>query len=123
MRFLAGAVIAALLAGAALGADALKIYISADVEGIGGVNAWDLQAEAKGREYEKFGRLMTLEVNAAVEGAFDAGATEVIVSDSMWTRRRLMQTVCGRSPGLRHQPGEPVPRRVSDCMRPRGSAG
>jgi D-amino peptidase len=65
----------------ALSAD-LKVYISADMEGIGGVSTWDVQAEAKGREYEKFRRLMTLEVNAAVESAFDAGATEVLVSDS-----------------------------------------
>ena len=42
----------------------LKVYISA------------------GAEYPKYRRLMTLEVNAAVEGAFLAGATEVLVSDS-----------------------------------------
>ena len=60
----------------------LKVYISADMEGIGGVSTWSVQASAKGREYEQFRRLMTLEVNAAVAGAFDAGATEVLVSDS-----------------------------------------
>jgi D-amino peptidase len=59
-----------------------KVYISADMEGIGGVSTWSVQAGTKGREYEKFRRLMTLEVNAAVEGAFDAGASEVLVSDS-----------------------------------------
>ena len=60
----------------------LKVYISADMEGIGGVSTWEVQASAKGREYEQFRRLMTLEVNAAIAGAFDAGATEVLVSDS-----------------------------------------
>jgi len=60
----------------------LKIYISADMEGVGGVDAWSIQASPPGREYEKFRRLMTLEVNAAIVGAFDAGATEVLVSDS-----------------------------------------
>lgn len=60
----------------------LKVYISADMEGIGGVSTWDVQAFAKGREYEQFRRLMTQEVNAAVQGAFDAGATEALVSDS-----------------------------------------
>src|SRR6516162_5688797 len=59
-----------------------KVYISADMEGIGGVSTWDVQASAKGREYEQFRRLMTQEVNAAIQGAFDAGATEVLVSDS-----------------------------------------
>lgn len=61
---------------------AVKVYISADMEGIGGVSTWDVQAHASGREYEKFCRIMTEEVNAAVNGAFDAGATEVLVSDS-----------------------------------------
>ena len=60
----------------------LKVYIAADMEGIGGVSTWEVQADARGREYEKFRRLMTQEVNAAVAGAFDAGATEVLVSDS-----------------------------------------
>ncbi len=60
----------------------LKVYISADMEGIGGVSTWTVQALPKGREYEQFRRLMTQEVNAAVAGAFDAGAAEVLVSDS-----------------------------------------
>jgi len=59
----------------------LKVYISADMEGVGGVST-QVQAGRDGREYEKFCRLMTKEVNAAVEGAFNAGATEVLVSDS-----------------------------------------
>ena len=60
----------------------LKVYIAADMEGIGGVSTWEVQADTKGREYEKFRHLMTQEVNAAIAGAFDAGATEVLVSDS-----------------------------------------
>jgi D-amino peptidase len=60
----------------------LKVYISADMEGIGGVSTWKVQASSEGREFEKFARLMTLEVNAAIAGAFDAGATEVLVADS-----------------------------------------
>ena len=60
----------------------LRVFISADMEGVGGVSTWSVQAGAKGREYEKFRELMTKEVNAAVAGAFDAGATEVVVGDS-----------------------------------------
>jgi D-amino peptidase len=60
----------------------LKVYISADMEGIGGVSTWTVQADAKGREYEKFRQLMTKEVNAAIEAAYEAGATSVLVSDS-----------------------------------------
>ena len=62
--------------------NAVKVYISADMEGIGGVSTWEVQAGSQGSEYQKFRRLMTLEVNAAIAGAFDAGATEVLVSDS-----------------------------------------
>ena len=61
---------------------ALKVLISADMEGVGGVSTWSVQAGSKGREYEKFRELMTKEVNAAIEGAFAAGATEVLVGDS-----------------------------------------
>jgi len=60
----------------------LKVLISADMEGIGGVSTWEVQADSKGREYEKFRRLMTQEVNAAVAGAAAAGATDVLVVDS-----------------------------------------
>lgn len=60
----------------------VKVYISADGEGVAGVTTWEVQAEAKGREYQQFRRLMTQEVNAAVAGAFDGGATQVVVSDS-----------------------------------------
>ncbi len=73
------------LAAAALRAQSpapLKVLISADMEGVGGVSTWSVQAGSKGREYEKFRELMTKEVNAAVEGAFAAGATEVVVGDS-----------------------------------------
>ena len=60
----------------------LKVLISADMEGVGGVSTWSVQANAKGREYPQFRELMTKEVNAAIEGAFEAGATEVVVGDA-----------------------------------------
>jgi D-amino peptidase len=60
----------------------LKVYISVDMEGIGGVSTWEVQATSKGREYEEYRHLMTKEVNAAINGAFEAGATDVLVSDS-----------------------------------------
>jgi D-amino peptidase len=81
----------------------LKVYISADSEGVGGVSTWDVQASAKGREYEQFRRLMTLEVNAAIAGAFDAVATEVLVSDSHGDsehRRRAARLARQSDPGL-----------------------
>ncbi|MGH9823509.1 MAG: M55 family metallopeptidase, partial [Blastocatellia bacterium] len=59
----------------------LKVYISADMEGVAGVSTWSVQGLPPGREYEQFRHLLTKEVNAAIQGAYDAGATEVLVSD------------------------------------------
>ncbi len=78
---LAGAVLLLAASFAAAQGKPLKVYISADMEGIGGVST-GVQTGSQGREYEKFRRLMTEEVNAAIAGAFDAGASEVLVSDS-----------------------------------------
>src|ERR1700728_2900779 len=59
----------------------VKVFISEDMEGIGGVVSDD-QTSSKGGEYEEFRTLMTREVNAAIAGAYDAGAGEVLVTDS-----------------------------------------
>ncbi|WP_409274648.1 M55 family metallopeptidase [Neobacillus sp. SCS-31] len=57
----------------------MKIFISADMEGISGV-ATNQQLKTPS-EYQRFRKLMTADVNAAIEGAFNGGATEVIVAD------------------------------------------
>jgi D-amino peptidase len=59
----------------------MKIYISADIEGIGGVVRQE-HSSTDGREYRWARKMMTEEVNAAIRGAFDGGAKEVVVADS-----------------------------------------
>jgi len=59
----------------------LKVYISADMEGITGVVSGD-QLGPTGFEYNRFREFMTAEVLAAMQGARDAGATEFVISDS-----------------------------------------
>ncbi|MBZ6078770.1 M55 family metallopeptidase [Microvirga puerhi] len=67
----------------------MKIYISADIEGVAGVV--NPQHGAMGNaEYERARRLMTQEVNAAIDGAFAGGATEVLVNDSHGDMRNLL---------------------------------
>jgi D-amino peptidase len=61
--------------------EAMKIFISADMDGCAGV-AVPRQCDMDNPDYELARRLMTDEVNAAISGAFDAGATEVLVNDS-----------------------------------------
>jgi len=58
----------------------MKILLSCDMEGISGVVDWN-HVDPPHREYERFRRIMTGDVNAAVRGTFDAGADEVIVTD------------------------------------------
>lgn len=58
-----------------------KVYISVDLEGIAGVVA-STQTSPGGQNYEWARRLMMAETNAAIEGAFAGGATEVLVNDS-----------------------------------------
>jgi D-amino peptidase len=58
----------------------MRILIAADMEGITGVTTWD-QVDTNHSEYLRFRKLMTGDINAAIRGAFDAGATEVVVAD------------------------------------------
>lgn len=57
-----------------------KIYISVDMEGI--AHVVNAQTGPGQFDYERGRKLMTAEVNAAVEGCLAAGAGEIIVSDS-----------------------------------------
>lgn len=67
----------------------MKIYISADMEGVTGVVTQE-QLGPAGFEYARFREFMTLEVLAAVEAAFEGGATEVVVSDSHGNGQNLL---------------------------------
>lgn len=58
----------------------MRIYISVDMEGISGINSPEYVLRA-GQLFQTGQRLMTEDVNAAVRGAFDGGADEVIVAD------------------------------------------
>lgn len=73
----------------AAGAQARKVYISVDMEGISGVNS-DNQTSAAGAEYGRARRLMVEDANAAIRGAFDGGATDVVVNDSHGSQRNIL---------------------------------
>jgi D-amino peptidase len=67
----------------------VKVYISVDMEGITGVASAD-QLSPTSFEYPQARRWMTAEVNAAIQGARDAGATEFVVSDSHGNGQSLL---------------------------------
>jgi D-amino peptidase len=59
----------------------VKVFLSVDMEGISGLVRWQDVIRA-GMDYERNRRLMTLDANAAIAGAFAAGATEVVVEEN-----------------------------------------
>lgn len=67
----------------------MKIYISADMEGIVGTTAWD-EVNRTHADYEEFRRQMTREVAAACKGALDAGADRIVVRDAHDSARNLI---------------------------------
>jgi len=58
------------------------------MEGVAGIVDWD-QCRAPGRPYEEGRRLLLGEVNAAIDGALAAGATEIVCNDSHGTMNNL----------------------------------
>lgn len=85
--------LALLLIGCAVAVNAqernLKIYISADMEGVVGV-VTNEQLGPQGFEYARFRDFMTQEVNAAIEGALAAGATGIVIGDSHGNGQNLL---------------------------------
>lgn len=69
--------------------DGLKIYISADMEGVVGAVTGE-QLGPSGFEYQRFREFMTAEVNAAIDAARAAGADQFLVSDSHGNGQNLL---------------------------------
>jgi D-amino peptidase len=69
--------------------EGLKVFISVDMEGLAGVVVSE-ECSRSGDDYGLFRKIMTLETNAAIEGAVAAGATEIIVRDSHGAKRNIL---------------------------------
>jgi D-amino peptidase len=79
----------AALAAAQQPAKKLKVFISVDMEGISGLIHWD-ETEEGGADYPLFRKIMTAEANAAIAGALEAGATEIVVRDAHGSARNIL---------------------------------
>ena len=84
----------------------MKILIATDMEGITGVTTWD-QVTPGHAEYARFRTLMTQDVNAAIRGAFDGDADEVIVADGHWNASNIL--IEELDPRARLNTGSPSP--------------
>jgi D-amino peptidase len=67
----------------------MKVYISADIEGITGVTHWD-ETDLQKADSNTPREQMTAEVVAACEGAIQAGATEIWVKDAHDSGRNII---------------------------------
>jgi len=59
----------------------MKVFIMTDLEGATGVCGTWQDFNPGGREHERARRFLTRDVNAAIEGAYEGGADEVVVLD------------------------------------------
>ena len=68
---------------------ALKIFISVDMEGIGGIGTGKMTSYG-GKDYETGRRLMTGEVNAVAQTIFENGPAHILVNDSHGDMQNLI---------------------------------
>lgn len=70
----------------------MRVYISADIEGITGLVSWSQCGRPNGNHYDfAFARrMMTHDVNSAIRGARAAGATEIVLKDSHGNSKNLL---------------------------------
>ena len=66
----------------------MKVYISADLEGITGTTAW-IETELNTQDIQPFLKQMTQEVEVAIESAIAGGATEILLKDAHDSARNL----------------------------------
>ncbi|MFC1785042.1 M55 family metallopeptidase [Candidatus Neomarinimicrobiota bacterium] len=66
----------------------MKIYISADIEGVCGSTHWN-EADNDKSDYGEFQKQMTAEVTAVCKGAMAAGVKDITVQDAHGTGRNI----------------------------------
>lgn len=59
----------------------MKVYVMTDLEAVAGVVSFAEQTYANGKYIDNARRLLTAEVNAAVDGLIEAGACDILVAD------------------------------------------
>jgi len=74
-----------------LGQQPVRLFISVDMEGIGGIGTSQMTS-ATGKDYATGRRLMTDEVNAVVAAIFARGPAEIVVNDSHGDMQNLLHT-------------------------------
>ncbi|HEY8453697.1 MAG TPA: M55 family metallopeptidase [Natronosporangium sp.] len=85
----------------------MKVYVSVDMEGVTGLTDPE-EMHAGGRGYERGCELMTGDANAAVDGAYAAGAEAVVVNDAHGSTKNLRIDLLDPRATLIRGPGKPM---------------
>ncbi|MCP4710967.1 MAG: M55 family metallopeptidase [Planctomycetes bacterium] len=75
--------------GSMVGGGGLKVFISVDMEGIAGVITGG-ECSSSGADYQYFREVTTRETNAAIAGALQAGAVEIVVRDGHGSKNNII---------------------------------
>ena len=67
----------------------MKLFISADMEGVAGVSAWD-EVENDKPDYNYYSQQMSKEVASVCNAALESGAKEILVKDGHGTARNII---------------------------------
>ncbi|MGB9717040.1 MAG: M55 family metallopeptidase [Thermoproteota archaeon] len=94
----------------------MKVYVLADMEGASYI-VREQQTEPGSREYEEACLLLTRDVNAAVEGALQGGASEVLVNDLHGARGGFNLVPEELHEGAKYVTGGPRPCRMAGLDR------
>jgi D-amino peptidase len=84
----------------------MKLMIAVDMEGATGVFSWE-HVDPKTAEYQRFRRLLTADVNAAIEGALAEGVGDIVVTDGHWNSGNVL--IEDLNPHARLNGGTPSP--------------
>jgi len=68
----------------------MRVYILTDIEGVGGIVDFDRQCWPDAPDFHRSQQLLTGEVNAAVQGAVDAGADTIVVCDAHYRGHNIL---------------------------------
>jgi len=91
MRTLIAVLLLALAPAAAAQSRPLRVFISVDMEGIGGIGT-PAMTSPNGKDYATGRELMTEEVNTVVAAILAAGPAEIVVNDSHGDHQNLLHT-------------------------------
>jgi D-amino peptidase len=68
----------------------MNVYVLTDIEGVSGIMDFDRQCWPHSPDFQQARELLTGEVNAAVEGAVEAGADSILICDAHYQGQNIL---------------------------------